>query len=314
MENNTTAPFYDHVTEGDLLGSAVWVRTDDGVRLRIGTWTSASQQKGTVFLFLGRFGYLERYDGVAKELAENGFSTVVVDWRSQGLSDRLTSNSRVGHVGCFDDYQRDVSAMLSAVSELGLPKPFHLLGISMGACIGLRSVLSGLPVESAAFISPMWGINMSPFERLAAWPLSWAAQAVGLGHKLVPGESDEIYVLSTLFEDNNLTNDRNLYDSWVAQARNLVELQIGGPSLSWLFGGLVECRRLAKEPSPDIPCLTFCGEFDSLVENGAIIDRMEKWPKGQVKMVAGAKHDVLSGMGGLVLEEICDFFNNAAPG
>ena len=84
--------------------------------------------------------------------------------------------------------------MREAVEKLDLPKPYILVGVSMGACIGLRAMHEDLPVAAAAFISPMWGIKMSSVQRLAAWPLSWASQKIGLGHKYVPGESGKIYV------------------------------------------------------------------------------------------------------------------------
>ncbi len=58
----------------------------------------------------------------------------------------------------------------------------------------------------------MWGIKMSAVQRIAAWPLSWAAKALGQGHRYVPGERGNIYVLETAFEDNNLTHNADMYD------------------------------------------------------------------------------------------------------
>ncbi|WP_341369128.1 alpha/beta hydrolase [Yoonia sp. BS5-3] len=305
------AKYYSDIADGPETANAYWMTTDDNVRVRVGIYATNTEAKGTILLMLGRFGYMERYGRVAKTFADNGYSTAVIDWRSQGLSDRMADDPQAGHIHRFSDYQKDVAALLAAVEELELPKPYYLVGVSMGACIGLRAMLDDLPVDAAAFISPMWGIKMSTLQRVAAWPISWASQKVGLSHKYVPGESGDIYVLNTPFEDNNLTHNADMYDYWVDQAKKAPELQIGGPTLSWLYEALSECRSLSSVPSPDIPCITFCGELDQLVDNSSIKRRMEQWPDGQFAMIRNAKHDVLTEteeVGGDVMGQIFQFF------
>ena len=157
---------------------------------------------------------------------------------------------------------------------------------------------------------------MSPLQRIAAWPLSWAAQKIGKGHIYVPGESGEIYMLTTPFEKNNLTRNSDMYEYWVDQAKAVPNLQIGGPSMAWLYQGLSECRNLSKMRSPDIPCITFCGELDELVDNLAIKDRMERWPNGTFEVIKNAKHDVLTEIpeiGGEVMNQIVEFFSGTKP-
>lgn len=308
------AKFYGDIADGPASGSAYWMQTDDKVRVRVGVYDSEVESKGTILLMLGRFGYIERYGRVAKTFAQNGFSTAVIDWRSQGLSDRMADDPQAGHVERFSDYQKDVAALIQAADELDLPKPYFLVGVSMGACIGFRAMLEGLPVAASAFISPMFGIKMSTVQRTAAWPLSWAFKQFGIGHKYVPGESGKIYILETPFENNNLTHNSAMYDYWVKQAQAAPELQIGGPTMSWLYEALAECRRLSQAPSPNIPCITFCGELDQLVDNASIKRRMASWPNSKFSMIRNAKHDVLTEIpevGGDVMSQIFDFFTNA---
>jgi len=308
------AKFYGDIAEGPASGNAYWIETDDGVRVRVGTYDSEAEAKGTILLMLGRFGYVERYGRVAKTFAEKGYSTAIIDWRSQSLSDRMAPDPQAGHIVSFSDYQKDVAAFLKAAEELQLPKPYFLVGVSMGACIGFRAMLDSLPVAASAFISPMFGIKMSTIQRIAAWPLSWAFQKLGMGQKYVPGESGAIYVLETPFENNNLTHNNAMYDYWVKQAQAAPELQIGGPTMSWLHEALAECRRLSTVPSPNVPCITFCGELDQLVDNASIKRRMEKWPNAEFSMIRNAKHDVLTEIpevGGDVMIQIFDFFARA---
>lgn len=174
----SAAPLFTDVHPAPLDGMAFWATAADGVRIRLGVW-QPNTAKGTVLLFPGRTEYIEKYAPSAGDLAKRGFATIAVDWRGQGLADRLLDNGRMGHVDAFSDYQRDVNAVVAAARELGLPEPFFLLGHSMGGCIGLRALYEGLPVRAAAFSGPMWGIRISAHLRPVAWALGRMMPAIG---------------------------------------------------------------------------------------------------------------------------------------
>ena len=144
MLDHTTpqpAPLFADVGAGPADGAAYWLTASDGVRIRIGVWQAAPgvDVRGTVLLFCGRTEYVEKYGRTAAELAEAGYHTIAIDWRGQGLADRLTHDPMSGHVHRFTDYQNDVAAMVQAATDLDLPKPWFLLGHSMGGGIGLRA-------------------------------------------------------------------------------------------------------------------------------------------------------------------------------
>ena len=130
------APLYDDVAGGPPGGSALWLTCSDGVRIRVGFWRPEAAAHGTVLLFPGRTEYIEKYGPAAADLAERGFAMLAIDWRGQGVADRVTDDPQVGHVAHFPDYQRDVAAALETAVQLDLPRPFHLLAHSMGGCIG----------------------------------------------------------------------------------------------------------------------------------------------------------------------------------
>lgn len=287
------APFFQEVAEGPDKVHAYWIRSEDNVRLRVAHWHLESAPKGTVLLLQGRTENIEKYGRTAEALHKAGYAAFAIDWRGQGLSDRLTNDPMTGHVGRFSDYQKDVAAMIKAAETLDLPKPWFLIGHSLGACVGLRAVIEGLPVSACVFTAPLWGINLSTFQRLAAWPISWAAQSLGMGQKYAPGTRGESYVLHTAFEENRLTHDPDMYQYYISISESLVDQQIGGPSMGWLFQALKETRSLSKLPSPDIPCITFCGAEDSIVDIPAVQDRMSRWPRGTFELVDSARHDVL---------------------
>lgn len=286
------APFDGDLAEGPADARAFWVTASDGLRVRVAHYPSEGA-RGTVLLFPGRTEYVEKYGRTAQALAAAGYHMLCIDWRGQGLADRMLEERRTGHVGLFEDYQRDVAAMLGLAEELGLPGPRHLIGHSMGGCIGLRAVMDGLEVASCVFTGPMWGIRIANPVRPAAWAISRMSKSIGLGALLVPGTGVDSYVASAEFGDNLLTTDPEMWDYMRRQVLAIPELQLGGPSLHWLHEALAETRRLARRPSPDLPCICFCGSNERIVDLDRIRNRMARWPGGKLQMVEGGEHEVL---------------------
>ena len=71
------------------------------------------------------------------------------------------------------------------------------------------------------------------------------------------------------------------------------ELGLGGPSLSWLNAALVEMRDLGRRPAPDLPCLTYLGRREAIVDPGRIRARMADWPGARLEEVEGAAHEIM---------------------
>ncbi|SDE45789.1 alpha/beta fold hydrolase [Limimaricola pyoseonensis] len=294
MADGTTpeaaAPFFAEVADGPA--RARWLRTADGVRLRAVHW-DGPQPNGTVLLFTGRTEYAEKYGRVAADLGARGYGCVTLDWRGQGLSDRGHRIALRGHVDSFSDYQTDVAALLDHAEALGLPRPWHLLAHSMGGCIGLRSLIRGLPVASACFTAPMWGVMMSGGLRVAAWGLSTASRLTGLSHLPSPGRSATLDDAIEAAEANMLTRDAESFD-WVRrQVEAHPELALAAPSLHWLNEALLETRRLAALPAPRLPCLTLLGTEEWVVDSARVRARMRSWPGAEFEMIEGGRHELL---------------------
>jgi lysophospholipase len=287
------APLFAEVADGPRGGTAVWAMADDKVRIRLAHW-GADAPRGTVFLFPGRTEYIEKYGRTARDLLDRGFGTLAVDWRGQGLADRLLPDRRLGHVGRFSDYQKDVAAMVAHARLMALPRPWYLVAHSMGGCIALRALIEGLPVQSATLTSPMWGIQIEPpVMRPVAWILSTLARPIGLGTRIAPTKSPESYLLEAAFADNDLTTDARMWDYMKRQVAEHPDLGLGGPTLQWLNEALLEMRHLARQPSPPVPCLTLAGTDERIVDPLAITDRMSRWPEGRLMICQGASHEIL---------------------
>ena len=300
------APFFAEVAEAPAGTKAYWITTTDGLEIRIAAYTGGD--KGTVLLFPGRTEYIEKYGRTAAEFASRGFSTVIIDWRGQGLSPRQLKNRLVGHVDDFLEYQLDVEAVVSVLPKLDLPKPFGLVAHSMGGCIGLRALMRGLEVTSAAFTGPMWTIATPVERRYIGWALAAVSRPFGFDEWMTPGTVDTPYVQTHPFEDNMLTRDRDMWDYMSHHLSTHPDLSLGGPSLAWLHEAFKECRTLGTAPTPPTPCLTFLGTNERIVDVPAVKNRMARWHNGTLIDIEGGEHEILMESPEVrapVLDQIC---------
>lgn len=288
-----TAPLYNDVAKGPEGGAAYWVSAEDGTQLRIALWR-ASGAVGTILLFPGRTEYVEKYGIAAGQLNSRGYDVLAIDWRGQGLADRLVEPRLSGHVHDFADYQLDVAAMMRAAQDLNLPRPFYLIGHSMGGCIGLRTICTAdVPITAAVFSAPMWGINLSrPMQTLAPLVASVAVK-LGLAGRRPPSPGADADPVDEPFDNNMLTTDREQFEYMKAQLRAYPDLALGFPTFGWLHEAFRETRALAALPSPAVPGLSFLGTRERIVSAEAIQSRMERWSNGQLSIMDGCEHEVM---------------------
>ncbi len=302
------APLLADIADGPEGGKAFWIKTVDGTRIRIGVWPSGP--KGTVLMFPGRTEYIEKYGRVAKDLSARGYGMVAVDWRGQGLSDRPKHRRDMGHVISFDEYREDVEAVRAAFRSLELRKPCFVLGHSMGGAIGLRALYDGLPASAVVFTAPMWGIRMSRFLRSISGIVLGLSKPLGFDKSFAPTTGP---AAPMVFDDNPLTSDRDMFEYMENQVAQHPELALGGPSLTWVDAALDETKWLLDAEPLDVPVLTILGGQERIVEASAIHDRMATWPRGVLKLVEEARHEVLmerDDLRGPCIDAITDWFES----
>jgi lysophospholipase len=292
------APLRADLAEGPPQGRAIWLRATDGVRTRLALWP-APGASATALILPGRTEYCEKYGPVVRGLVAAGLAVAVIDWRGQGLADRLTPDAMLGHVSDFAEYQLDLDAAVATLAGLAalgeIPPLLHLLGHSMGGAIGLRALHRGLGIASATFSAPMWGIARPGLPSgLLRW-LTGGLGQIGLGahHVPGPGGGPASYVATARYEGNVLTRDPVRFAALKSHLRTEPRFGLGGPSIAWVNAALRECRALAALPSPPIPALTLLGSLEAVVDPAAIRARMAHWPGGRLETVQGGRHEVL---------------------
>src|SRR6476619_2338838 len=106
-----------------------------GARLRYACWNaSGTATRGTVVVLTGRGEFIEKYSTeVVGELLGRGFAVIALDWRGQGLSDRMLADRNKGHIDTFATYVADLQLFLDKVVVPVAPRPVLALCHSMGA-------------------------------------------------------------------------------------------------------------------------------------------------------------------------------------
>lgn len=288
------APLRADLAGGPKGGVAAWLSAQDGVRVRAAYWPAASNVtgRGSVLLLPGRTEFIEKYADLARVLTQKGWGVALLDWRGQGLSDRLTPDPMMGHVEQFQDYQHDLDALLAWLGHEGIAAPHVMFAHSMGGLIGLRALYRDLGLKAAVFSAPMWGIQLPIWRQPVASVLSRLKRDLRQDFTYAPTTSAQSYVLSAPFAGNNLTGDPENWSQLQSLTASHAGFALGGPSLRWVRQALREARLLMAKPAPDVPVITALGSHEAIVRADVIHKRMVSWPKGRLDLYPHGHHEL----------------------
>lgn len=278
--------------------SAVWIEARDGTRLRAIEWTPESagiaQPRGTVFVFSGRTEFAEKYFEVIGELIARGFAVATLDWRGQGLSDRVLPDPRKGYVGDFVEYDDDLASFMTKIAP-DFPKPWIALAHSMGGNILTRGAhdhpewFSGLVLSA-----PMLGLRLGKAAGLIR-VLALAATRFGFGDRYVPGGNAKA-AHELPFEETVLTHDARRYAVYQALTRAEPKLGLGSATFGWLAASFRSIERVMTPAwlgAIRLPVMISVAGHDQLIERSSLEAAAKMLPDAQLVAVEGADHEVL---------------------
>ncbi len=268
-----------------------WLEGRGGVRLRGFFAPALGRARGSVMLCNGRTEFLEKYFETARELQARGFAIVSLDWRGQGLSDRLSTNPLKGHLENLDDPVQDLA---DAIARLGarLPRPHLVLAHSMGGGIALRGLQTRRIVADAAlFCAPMWGIaGMTDFSRKFARLMT----SIGSGGLFAPGVPRRWKKEN--FKKNSVTHDKERFARAQALILSEPRLALAGVTLGWVTAALDAIdgfQRPSALAHLKIPIVVLSAGEEEIVDNDSHQAVSRLLPNARAVMIEGAKHEIL---------------------
>ncbi len=277
---------------------AGYFKTDDGVQLRYARWKpTGKENKGTVCLFPGRGEFIEKQFETVADLRRRGFHVAILDWRGQGLSDRLLKDRKKSHIRRFSQYESDVKSFLNEIVLPDCPPPFFALAHSMGALVMLHYTADARPIwfQRLVLISPMIKLTGKslpmPFIRL----LAKLACRIGLARLQIPG-NNATPAEEQRFENNEVTSDPKRFARFKGILNAAPELSAGKPTLGWLNAALNAISELKDDEflqRINAPVLLIAAGRDKVVSRRAIEHFGKRLPLGGTVTIDGAQHDLL---------------------
>lgn len=277
-----------------LGGMGEWYRGAGGLRLRAGFWAPPGRARGTVFVSPGRTEPIEKYYETIHDLLQRDFCVVAHDWRGQGLSARLLPERLKGHARAVEEHLDDFARLLDAFADRA-PKPWLMLGHSMGGCLNLLSLISGEDRFSGAILSsPMLRVHTG---KRSMWSVKFATRwnvRNGRASDYVLDDYDDPF--EHAFETDGLTHDRGRYERWREQLYACPHLALGGITWGWLAFALDAGERALKPKALKKVKLPV-----TIVQAGDDTKVLKQWAKfaarrvgrGRYVEVQGAKHELL---------------------
>ena len=272
------------------------IKTPDGVNLRYARWQPPAGRKGTVCIFQGRSEWIEKYFETVRDLRARGFAVATLDWRGQGLSDRMLSDRRKGYVRDFSDYDTDLETFMREIVLPDCPPPIFALGHSTGATILIRAAHKGHRwFDRMVLTSPLIHLGGVDYTMGAGAAIVRIMHWAGFGSMYVP-KADTSIVESRPFLGNILTSDPVRYARNAAVLEADPALALGAPTVAWVDSAYRAMAQLQERSYPARirqPILIVAGGSDQVVSTAAIEDFATLLRAGSQLVIVGAQHEIL---------------------
>ena len=248
---------------------------------------------GIVVILPGLSEYGEKYCELMRECLARGLGIYIIDWAYQGRSCRLPNTP---HRRSSDGYETDMSDLhylISNVIESDAPK--FMIAHSMGSNKGLRYLIEHPDIfKTAAFSAPMFGIRDL---RYTKYILQFIARINPWWHRFyVPGGSDWREESRLSDGTDALSHDPKrdaLHQAW---SRHNPVLQVGNPTVKWVYESLKSCRYIANKErlsQVKIPIIMGLSSKEEIIDNRDIRKISAMLPNASLIEIQDAAHEIL---------------------
>lgn len=243
-------------------------------------------------------GYNEsyfKYSELIYNLCQEGYSIFCYDHRGQGFSHKFPNQRRRGYVDSFSAFVDDFATIYNHVEARNPGLPISVVAHSMGGAVVTLAVCEGLVKPRSVVLSaPMYEVRVSPWSvfELPIYALSKVMQCLGQDRMYIPGQKD--CMLNWPFEKNDVTHSSARFAVWRKHVRDMLPLQLGGPTFAWAREAVLACRKVRKlGKQMNVPLLLLQAEADTIVRNSAHDLFLHDCPTGKKIVLEHSKHELL---------------------
>ncbi len=275
-------------------------KTFDGIHIRYAIFKPIKDlERGCVSIFTGRSEPIEKYFETIKKLQNRGFSVAIMDWRGQGLSDRLTLSRRKGHVKTFDNYVKDALVFMQDIVQKKCKPPYSALAHSTGSSIitQLAATKKGDALfEKIILVSPFYKFETSSLKGTIIRIIAGLLTVLGMGEfkaTFLEGIPKELKP----FDPRNLISSsrrRMKREQEIIKANE--DLALGAPTFGWLHAAFNSIKKIndpefVKSITTEI--LVIMGTGDYLVSQSSIRTITGNIPNAKLLTIEDGKHELL---------------------
>lgn len=275
--------------------------------------------RGTILFLPGRSGILGDREPILQAFYKRGFDVYTLDWRGQGESSRLLEDSHRVHIENFDNYVDDVCALKMRVRLESAPKPWIVVGHSLGGHIAVR-ILEEAPcdISAAILVAPMIDAFTGPIPRFIAPSVAKMLVTMGMGEQYAPGHGPYDW-LQDPFDGNKSTRDPERFVEMKRYLKDHPEYVTGGVTLAWadaMFDSIGKANDAGNLGKVNVPVLMLNAGSDEIVNAKSAVKVSTSLHQCREVTFAGARHALFNETDDTRQElwrEIDVFLNSVAP-
>jgi lysophospholipase len=270
-----------------------WVAADGSV-LREAVWFPEGERRGTLVVLPGHQEFAEKYEELAEWATSQNWEVRFLEWRGQGLSDRVLEDRQKAHQLDFAIPARDLADWLDAREER-LVRPVIVVAHSMGANLALRALADRprMPVDALVLASPMLVPSTRPFPASVARLTAALAVRLGLNEQYAPGQGPYIRERQH-FDKNQVTSDPYRWAVHHDHFQERPELALGGVTWGWLAAAMRSWRVIDSTAPETVhaPVLILSAPEDRMVVPRLHSDFCSRLRDCELAVFPGARHEL----------------------
>ena len=274
-------------------------KNDRGQVIRYGHIQSKkSNTHGALVLGLGYSEPIEKYFEVINDLTQQGYDVWVMDWASQGGSERIDPKDpqrSYDEKNFLDHHRDDLYKFVTQIIKVPQTDKIGFLGFSMGGHIGLK-LLERYPhtFDTAAMTSAMIEFETGDIPKHMAPILARTMAAAGKKADYVPG-GGPWSSLKHAFNENDKTHDSKRFQIQLEIMKKNPSLQVGSPRVQWILHAYPSIKKVQnKKNSAKIqtPILFSIAMKDTVVNPAAQLKLAQIIPNAHAIKYQDAKHEL----------------------